>query len=40
MTPGKQMFSIVTGAMIVAVVAGIVFFTGFVQSAHSNPISY
>ena len=30
MTPGKQMFAIVAGAMVVAVVAGIVFFTGFV----------
>lgn len=30
MSPGKKMFAIVAGAMIAAIVAGIVFFTGFV----------
>ena len=30
MSPGKKMFVIVAGAIAVAVVAGIVFFTGFV----------
>lgn len=30
MSPGKKMFAIVAGSIVAAVVAGIVFFTGFV----------